>query len=51
MYPLYVMAHYQEIYGDVGESQIVKSDGLRFESLRGKLRFSLPPLPSHVRDE
>ena len=51
MYPLYVMAHYQEIYGDVSEPQIVKSDGLRFESLRGKLRFSLPPLPSRVRDE
>ena len=51
MYPLYVMAHYQEIYSYVGELKIVKSDGLRFESLRGKLRFSFPPLLSRFRDE
>ena len=51
MYPLYVVAHWRE---GLKKLQIVKSDGLKFESLRGKLMFFFPlspPPPSRVRDE
>ena len=52
MYPLYFMAHWRE---SLKKLQIIKSDGLKFESLRGKLMFFFPlspPPPHHAfRDE
>ena len=42
MYPLYVVAHWRE---GLKKLQIVKSDGLKFESLRGKLMFFFPLSP------